>query len=110
MSAWNMSGIYAISFAGHGNEDGYEADSTKDWLVSPGDVTINYHLASVHAYCCNSADPVSDANGRVSRWSDYVSANGSFVGYEGSAWHWSTPVTGNERHNLLKDEEIHEVR
>ena len=92
IAAWNMAGIYAISFAGHGSKYGYIASPSSGFAVSPSEITIRYHLASVHGYSCMSADSVSDVNGGVSQWRDFVAYNGSFVGYTGWAWPWSKPV------------------
>ena len=93
ISAWCLPGIYAISIAGHGTVDGYKAEPSSDFAVSPHEVSILYHLASVHAYFCYSADDIVDPNGKVMSWRYLVSHNGSFLGYLGVGWHWSDQFT-----------------
>ena len=84
---WELDGIFAVSFAGHGNKYGFKAgDST----VNPGEVFPPYKLQGIGAYSCLSDRDIignsTDNNGTwiTHRWKDHLSSNGgTYVGYSG---------------------------
>jgi len=89
---WELDGIFAISFAGHGNKYGFKVGSWGSYTVSPVEVAPPYKLQSIGAYSCLSdrnllgltAD--RDGNWATHHWKDHLSNNGgSYVGYSGYA-------------------------
>ena len=88
-SMWSQSGIFAISFAGHGTKYGFLAQSGD--AVSPTQVFPPYKLQGVRAYSClsDSAFPSGqynqDGTQQTVQWRNHVSSTGTFVGYTGLA-------------------------
>ena len=58
--------------------------------VAPGDITVKYQLASIHAYSCFSADYITDSKTNKGKWTDLLADFGSWAGYHGSATHFSS--------------------
>ena len=90
---WESDGIYAMVFAGHGNEHGYIADSSKSGsdanAIDPSNVSPPYKLRFVGAMACFTAHSYvvganADGTLKTMRWRDHVSSLGSFVGFAGN--------------------------
>ncbi|MDD2230186.1 MAG: hypothetical protein PHY48_12315 [Candidatus Cloacimonetes bacterium] len=87
---WQLDGIVAISFAGHGNKYGFKVGSWGSDTVNPGEVFPPYKLQGIGAYSCLSDRDIignsTDKNGVwvTHRWKDNLSNNGgTYVGYSG---------------------------
>ena len=93
---WQEEGIYGFAFGGHGATDGLAPGGNAN-NVAPDEVAPPYKLAFIGVYGCYTADPIvvgmgpgSFVNGQwvqnpiYARWTDHLSAAGSFVGFQGN--------------------------
>jgi hypothetical protein len=91
-SMWTTDGIVAFVLVGHGTEGQFpmvNVDLGGATSVGPWDVRPPYHLAMVHILACGSANAsvnrfAARGDNTLWAWSDWVSADGHFIGFSGN--------------------------